>query len=436
MGNFQLQNRREIRRAIGYALNSMALITATTNGDTTSLISNYGFAEGGNDEYNGRQVVMITPAGSIVAGEKSYISDFDPATFDASLAPAFTSSTITGDIFELWKVFTYEEINEAINQAIAEVTTKALISRVTTNNFTQESVYLYDWLIPYAFGNDFRIVTQVEYVSSVGTEKTIHTCDAVWDELVDADVTASLDTSFKKQGGGSLKLVVAAGCGAGDILATEDITSLDLSLCTEVQIWIYSTVALDDGDLQLLLDNTAKCASPVESMDIPATTANTWTRHVITLANPQSDSAIISVGLKMVVDKGAFSLWVDDIKAINALSNQYEVLPIEYWSISQGATPYLQITSAGLSLIGSNTQVRLTGFSSPDIFSDDTTNSEVDPAYLVAKVTGRLLISHAKSSYLDIHDRAKLATYWLGEAARMEVRLTPSMPGTARLVKA
>ncbi len=419
----------QIRQSVGYILNDMVLVEASTNGDTSSLIAAYSLGRGGDDEYNGRQLYAATMTGSIAAGEKSWISDFVAASFDATVAPVFSAATAGADIFEMWKVFRVEEINDAINQVISDITAKALQIKTIRTAFTETDKYLYDAL------SGFTHLSLVEYVSSIGTTKEIHRCDVKWDELEDTDVTASLDTSFKKEGGGSVKLEVAAGAGAGDILLTDNITEVDLSNTTEVQIWIYSTVALDAGDLQLLLDDTVQCASPVESLNIPATTANTWTRHIITLANPQSDSAVISVGLKMVVDKGAFNMWVDDIKALDELTNQYKELPIEYWGIAQGATPYLMLTRAGLSLAGVGTQLRLTGFQIPALLTSDSATSEIDPAYLTAKTAARLLVSHAKSSQLDIHDRAKLATFWLGEAGKRETGITTSMPGTTRVIK-
>ena len=424
----QSLTRGSIRRSIGNNLGILIDGEATSTVDTSSLIDTKNLL-GGDDEHNQKEVIIYDATGSIVDGETSIVSDFDGGTNDATMAPAFTQSITDGDKYEMWKTpWRIADINDAINQAINEVTNKALQIKEIHTPFTETDKYLYDVL------SGFTHLFEVEYVYSIGTEKTIHTCDAKWDELEDTDVTAYLDTSFKKEGSGSNKLVVAAGAGAGDILLTDDITEVDLSGCTEVQIWIYSTVALSAGDLQLLLDDTAQCSSPVESLDIPATTANIWTRHIISLANPQSDSAIISVGLKMVVDKGAFNLWADDIKAIDALTNQYRELPIEYWDIAKGSTPYLMITSSGLSLIGTETQMRLTGYKIPSRMTADATESEVDPAYLIAQCTGRLLISHAKSSFLDIHDRARLSQYWLGEANRMLSGLTPSMPGTTRSI--
>jgi hypothetical protein len=424
----QSLTRGAIRRSIGRNLGILIDGAATSTTDTSSLIDTLNLL-GGDDEHNQKEVIIYDATGSIVDGETSIVDDFTGSSNDATMAPVFSASITALDKYEMWKTpWRIADIDDAINQAINEVSNKALQIKEIHTPFTETDKYLYNVL------SSFTHLYEVEYVYSIGTEKTIHTCDAKWDELEDTDVTASLDTSFKKEGGGSNKLVVAAGAAAGDILLTDNITEVDLSGCTEVQIWVYSTVALAAGDLQLLLDDTASCASPVESLNIPATTANTWTRHIISLANPQSDSAIISVGIKMIVDKGAFNLWVDDVKAIDALTNVYRELPIEYWGIAKGSTNYLHLTVDGLSLVGIGTQLRLTGYRIPVRLDADATTSEVDPAYLIAQTTGRLLISHAKSSFLDIHDRASLAQYWLGQAASLLPSLSPSMPGSVRSI--
>ena len=298
---------------------------------------------------------------------------------------------------------------------------------MTDDNFTQSGLHEYDWLVPYAFGLDFKAVYNVEYVYDTGTERLLHNCDAVWAELVDADVTASLDTSIQREGSGCLKLVVAAGAGAGDILATASISSTDIYDCDQIEIWIRSSVALAAGDLQVLLDNTASCASPLESLDIPATSANTWTRHVIDLANAPNDAAIISVGIKMVTDKGAFTLYVDDVVASLSDSKEYKELNPEYWSIMRADTAKLKLTAAGLNIVGANNQVRLSGYCAPDIFSDDTTDSDVDPAYIIEWVLADIMLNNAKSRALDIDNRADLGKFHLmmAEKKRREITITP-----------
>lgn len=414
----------EIRRSIGRKLQDVIVSSATaTAEDGTELEDTYGLAKGADDEYNGRQVMIFNPTGSIEAGEKSFVIAFESTAKIATVSPAFSAAVTEEDEYEMWHTYLVEDVDDAINDAIMEVTDDCLQIKEIHNVFTCARQYEYDCL------SGFSGLYRVEYVTSEGTKHRLHNCDTVWDELVDGDVTASVDTAIQKEGTGCLKLVVADGCGAGDILATENITATDISDCDEVEIWIYSTVALNAGDIQLLLDNNAKCASPVETLDIPATLANTWTRHCLKLANPQNDSAIISVGLKMVVEKGAFTLYADDIEAVKFTSKIWKELNPDFWSISKGTTKYLNLEH--LSIMGTPTQLRLTGYRIPVLLEDDSAVSEIDPSWLISRVTGRLLIAHAKSSQLDIKDRAGLSGYWLGEAEkRMTTIRTSIAPNT------
>jgi len=154
----------------------------------------------------------------------------------------------------------------------------------------------------------------------------IEDCEDAWDEFVDGDVTESADAGDKEEGSASAKFEVAAGCGAGDIIATETISSTDISKHAEIKLHIKSSVALDAGDLAILLDNTAQCASPKETLNVPAVSADTWTEVTISLAHPNQDAAIISVGVQMVVDKGAFDLRIDDVRAVGANRGHYQVV--------------------------------------------------------------------------------------------------------------
>lgn len=143
-------------------------------------------------------------------------------------------------------------------------------------------------------------------------------CEDVWNELVDADVTASADSAVKKVGAYSAKFVCAAGLAAGDIIATEAISSSNFTDMIGVVCWVRSTVALSAGDIDFMLDDTAQCASPLESIDIPAISVDTWTRVFVPFVTPANLTAVISIGLKMIVDKGAFTFYVDDIRTYNS----------------------------------------------------------------------------------------------------------------------
>jgi hypothetical protein len=144
----------------------------------------------------------------------------------------------------------------------------------------------------------------------------IEDCEDAWNESVDADVTSAIDAADKKVGVNSVKLTVAGTASAGDKLATEAIGPLNLTAAKEITAWVKSSVALNAGDVQLLLDDTAACATPLETLNLPAIPINAWTKVNLKLATPANLTAIISVGVKQVVDKGAFVLWLDDLRAV------------------------------------------------------------------------------------------------------------------------
>lgn len=415
----QSRTRLQIRQSIGYLLNAIIVGAASSTSDTSSLIDTYGLAKGGDDEYNGSQVQINVPAGSIVAGEKSWVSDFNSTNKDATVSPVFTAALSTGDTYEMWlakKGYTIEQANDAINQAFFEATKEILIDKVDTTLVREADKYEY----PTPTG--FVAIHTVEYVYDVKTDTQLEACDVVWDELVGTGVTASIDTSIEKEGSGCLKLVIGATASANEILATQNITSVNLSGYDEVIAWIYSTTALTAGDMKILLDSTAACAgTPAESLSIPAIAAYTMTPVAISLANPSSDSAIISVGIKLITDR-AFTFYVDDIRAQNSKSRIYHEINPEFWYIVQASTNLLKLTEAGYALCAENERLRLHGYAIPTLLSADSTASELDPDYVIASAMARLLMSGAGGGQVDPEERFRQAQYWKAEAQRLKLQ--------------
>ena len=148
----------------------------------------------------------------------------------------------------------------------------------------------------------------------------IEDCEDTWDEYVDTNVTSTIDAVDFKAGAGSVKLDVADTAGTGIILATEAITSLDISSTDTMKLWIKSNITTTQGDLQLLLDDTPDCASPLETLNIPALTSGEWTNVELTLSNPGSLTAIISVGLKYLTDLGTCTIHLDEIEATDGIT--------------------------------------------------------------------------------------------------------------------
>lgn len=144
----------------------------------------------------------------------------------------------------------------------------------------------------------------------------IDDCEDAWDEDVPANFTVSLDTTDKVVGTSSVKVDIAADAAAGTILCEVVAPGTALPKFTHLEFWIKSSVATAAGDLQILLDDTAKCVSPLETLNVPALVADKWTHVRVALLTPQLDNAIISLGLKYTVDIGACTIHLDDFRAV------------------------------------------------------------------------------------------------------------------------
>jgi hypothetical protein len=227
---------------------------------------------------------------------------------------------------------------------------------------TKKDIYSYD------FSNSrFDILTPLYQVGTVKVVNgsavvrgglSVDNCDdavVAWVDGSGGDVTPSRDTSDKQDGTASVKLTVGAGAGV-ELLAYHDIASVNLTAYDSIGFWIKSTVALSSGDLQFLVDNTAACASPLETINIPAVSANTWTWVNLPFVTPANLTAVISIGIKQAVDKGAMVLNIDQI-VVGDWSDQLGVgdfFKIGSGSVHTGSTWYEILT------VDSDTQLTLT----------------------------------------------------------------------------
>ncbi len=139
---------------------------------------------------------------------------------------------------------------------------------------------------------------------------TLDSCDVAW--TANANVTQAQESTagLFKEGVAAQKFTIAAAFTTG-IAAYKAITSIDLSKQKYVYCWIKSDVQTTLGQLQLVIDDTAACVSPVKAWDIPALSAGVNTLVEIACGDMSGCGAIISVGLKVVTDIGAQVVTLD-----------------------------------------------------------------------------------------------------------------------------
>ncbi len=417
----QSLTRKEIRESILRSLGGI-VGTVSTTGDTSSLLDTFGLYGLSDDEINGMMVYLTKIAG-VAATDKVWVSDFAGSTSDATVSPVASGTITAGDTYELYpRPLTVDDVHDVIDRAIISATRKTLVNKQTTDTFTFTNKYEYACL------TGFVGVHTVEYVSSIGVNYLLSDCETAW--TAGGSVVATADSAFKRMGNYSAKLVVGAGAAAGAVLGYIDITSIDISDCDKIEFDMYSSIALTAGYLDFVLDDTSGCISPLESIDIPAMTAGTWYRHSLSLANPHSDTAIISLGVVNTTDVGACTLYFDNIHAVKDGSKIFKELNPQLWSLVKGSTNYLKLTY----FPGDEVQLRISGYELPTIMTTDTETCDIDPEYVIRWSISELCLNHAKSSQLDVEGKKALGERSLALAERIKAGMSLNFSSDTRFL--
>lgn len=416
MAVLQSTTRATLRQAVGRSL-KMRKSEATSGGTTTTLISS--LLPGGDDEHNGHWIVLHDGNNS---GHIARVTDYVASTNTLTFTPAATTATADGDTFELWKPeFDPADANDFINDAIRDIT------GLFFDPVEDASLHADGRQARFDIPTGIEEIHRVEYRSSMRS-KSVHQCSQAWDEKEDADFTVSVDTEDYKRKS-SVKIVVAGTAAAGDSIS-DAINSLDLSGYTHIEFWAKCTVAVTAGELELHLDDTASIASPLETLAFPALTADTWTRCRIALANPELDTAIISVGLEYTTDIGACTIWLDDIVAVDEGSEVWSPLAPHLWGIDPEARVLVLKLSGRLA--AGYARLKLVGGDKPALLTTDAGTTEVPPEFIVNWVTAHMLLAEGGGAATDPDSNHQRSVGWL--ALAQQARNGIHLPMGSRMV--
>ena len=373
------QTRKQLRQSIGLNLGAVKLSTTTSAGLATSFTDS---ELPGSDKFaDGKHFVQVSGAND---GSIRVIDEYSGGAKTGRFRTAMGATVASGVSYELWDSdMPPERTHDYINRAIRTVTRKG--APTSTDITIHTSTRVRSYTLPTTFIG----VQHVLYRASYDHVK-IDNCDSVWSELVDADVTASLDSEDDREGSGSCKFVLAAGLGAGDIIASEATGTLDLSGMTHCEWWMKSSVATAAADLQLILSSTANAGTETELLSVPALVANIWTRVRVALANPYSDTAIVSAGLKHTVDLGAATVHTDRIEATEEDSEQWERVHWDDWRIDSDRGD-LVFTDF---YVG-HSMLKIIGVKLPTELTADTSSCDIDPEYIIDYATSQLMLARA-----------------------------------------
>jgi len=303
-----------------------------------------------------------------------------------------TTAVDTEDLAEIHIKFTATRYNQVINDAIDMAADFFLIPAV------DETLVLSVWKKGEAgrsMKREYDIPAGFDYIDKIVMEtsqtKELINCDTVWSDL-DTHVTAALDDEDYQQGNASVALTVAVDIDDGDVIGSFDLDSaVDLSMYQKITFWIKASLAVVAGDLCLLLDDTSGCGSAIETIELPALVADTWTLVRCTLANPTLDTAILSIGLEYNANNKANVFKVDDIRAQlegQPAFNEQGEFDHRDWYIVHDTSPKIKFRK-DVSLTPGKA-LRLIGQTHQAVLSEETDTCAVPPEYIVMQACAML----------------------------------------------
>lgn len=403
----QGRTRAQIRQSIGYNLGAVYVSSASGNGSTTSEVVDNTLI-GADDNHNGKWVVFNDTNGT--SGQITRVSDYTSSSTTLTVSPALAATSATSDTYELWDdEYNPTMINDFINQAIIDASDKIFDPVESLALHTDGKQLRFDVPSGISMLRDIFYRNRVDF-------KRLHACATTFDETTDSDFTQALDTKDKRQGTQSLKITIAAGASAGDFV-TDSITSVDISGYDYIEMWVKSTVATSSGNLKLHLDSgtVTSDGNDLESLNIPALTADTWTFVRMALSNPESDTAIISIGLEYDSDLGACTVWMDDISTVRNGTAVWESVPRNLWHVDKEASDI--IFDSYFHGVAPYKLLKLVGGDKPALLSSDSDTPEIPDQYLIAQGTALAFAASSGGPSTDPDQRRNQAGFWFGKAS-------------------
>jgi len=187
--------------------------------------------------------------------------------------------------------------------------------------FNLPALNAYEWTkVRYQFQSAGVLTSVASLALAINRDKGMN---AIYlDDIRAIRCKITLDTENRVEGNSSVKIEIPGGVPASTLVAYKAVGSTNMASDTVALMAFRCNKFLGYQALQYLLDDTAACATPLESLYITADlAADTWHQLSLTLAVPASDTAIISEGIKVINKQAApMIIWLDDIRRATAVA--------------------------------------------------------------------------------------------------------------------
>jgi archaellin len=111
---------------------------------------------------------------------------------------------------------------------------------------------------------------------------------------------------------------------------------VNLSSIDSIKLWVKSGSSTASGDIEIVVDDTAGCGTPLENLDLPVLVASSWKLVTLAITDNSDMTAVKCMGLNMAVDSGSILVNLDEVIAqdqatsiLVTITNTLEGEPIE-----------------------------------------------------------------------------------------------------------
>ena len=406
MPAIQGRTREQLRQHIGRTLGAAYVSTTKSTGGSTSTLLDESLVLGGADTQIGKWIRFTSGNNG---GNTRRVTDSSIASNISTLTFMPIVGTATaGETYELWEgAYNPDDIDDFINQSIMFATGWVYdpIENIELHGDGKQTRFD----IP----SNISMISKMEYRHKISS-KRIHACDVTFDETLDNEMSQEVDSKDFKRGS-SLKITTSAGDGS---FITDSIASLNISGYTHLEGWVKATSAIAASDFNICLDDaTCTCdGNDKETLPVPAASADTWTFFRIALANPESDTAIVSVGIEYNANSKTNTVRFDDLQVVHNDTAEWTTLDRRNWKIDKEARG-LVLLRDGHQAIG-YALIKITGGDKPALLTADSTATEIDEDYIIANTVSLALLSSSGGPATDPDSKRQLSAFWTDQAQR------------------
>ena len=373
-----VQNKRtraQIRQSIGYNLGAVEIGTTTDTGSAGQVFDSQNIVFGTTNEMRGKYIV-VNDSGDANDGLVRRVLSSDPEQNEINVVP-FSGGTDSGIPFEIWdRDMPPARIHDFINRAIESVTRRGVVPS------TDSSHHFGGGIRAFTIPTTMVALEQVQFRSKV-MSRNIHSMDEAI-TASDTDVTVVKDDEDYRKGA-SNRITFATGFGTGEV-ATDTFAAVDISGMTHIEFWAKSNTTIASTVLDLFLNDTN-----TEQISISGLDAGEWTFNSAALSNPESDTAITTIGINADADPGTLSFWLDEVKAVREGSEEWEHVHESFWEVDRAnrqlvfkpdfRPPYARI--------------KISGYTKPALLTTDSAESDIDAEFIIARATAMALRARA-----------------------------------------